>query len=266
MTSSHEPNIVCDESLGYTARDVISRQYSCTPKDSFLYLPPEIRLKIYPLLLVQETPAAAAQNAMCPSTRAEDDESTDQSFSTSPSTSNSSSRSSSSAMLSAPGKIHPAILRTCRLVNAEATQTLYALNVFHAHSSLLTALPRLPPYTHPITSPRVLALMRRWHLDVRLDVDPGFDAEGAKKAFAGAESLMLSFGQSMWAGASGDSTFRLFEGVRVGKCKVDGTVEGWRVGWLEGILEGISPDDDPGRMEKEFGAEKEWDLWLHGNR
>lgn len=92
----------------------------------------------------------------------------------------------------------PALLRTCKQINAESLSILYGCNTFAAHTKLLTSMPYLVTPHRPITTGPGREKIRRWYLYVRLDVDPGFDADDATKAFSGAETLEIDVYQSSY--------------------------------------------------------------------
>lgn len=59
----------------------------------------------------------------------------------------------------------------------------------------------------------MLPRIRRFHIQVRLDCDPAYDAEAVTAAFSGADELVVEVRQSMFLGAD-HVTLQLFEGVR----------------------------------------------------
>lgn len=133
---------------------------------------------------------------------------------------------------------YASILRTCRLVNYEATHLLYAGNAFIAHPSLLASFPRLRPHLAPVSQPWPLACIRRFHLTLRLDNDPPFTAAAATEAFSGVDELTIYLAQSSFL-AAGCANLRLFEGVRgVGRVRIEGSTTGFEeyVEWLEGVM------------------------------
>jgi hypothetical protein len=165
--------------------------------------------------------------------------------------------------------IHPAILLSCKRAQQEATDLLYTTHVFHAHPSLLTAMPFLLSPGKPLLNGERVGKIRRWQLTMRLDTDPRFSAKQAKEAFSGAEYLEIRVWQSMFDGAD-CSVLKLFVGVRgVRVARVTGSVEAELARWLEGRM--ISPleeecCEDRGRVmgEEWFGGERE--AWAFGNR
>ncbi|KAF3042917.1 hypothetical protein E8E12_006518 [Didymella heteroderae] len=98
---------------------------------------------------------------------------------------------SSRSRIPAPAPTYPAILATCKRIYEEAKDLLYTTHIFHAHPSLLTALPHLMTTSKPVLYPTVLSKIKRWQLTIRLDTDPRFTAAQATSAFSGAEFLEL---------------------------------------------------------------------------
>ncbi|WDK11856.1 hypothetical protein CGRA01v4_03135 [Colletotrichum graminicola] len=135
-------------------------------------------------------------------------------------------------------RLHPAILAASRQTQAEGTAILYSKNIFLAHTTLLASFPRLRPWYPPIRERSVLQHIRRFHIRVRLDCDPAFDASAAAAAFSGVEELIIEVWQAVFQGAD-HATLRVFEGVRgVRDVKVYGSITGFKeyVRWLEGVM------------------------------
>jgi hypothetical protein len=129
--------------------------------------------------------------------------------------------------------VYPNILSTCRKIHAEAGDLLYAPHIFHAHLSLLTALPHRTPDSRPVLDARMLAKITRWRLTLRLDTDPRFTAAQAARAFSGADYLEIRVWQSMFDGCNA-AVLKLFLGVRAVKVvRVLGSVEDELARWLE---------------------------------
>ncbi|KAF2627413.1 hypothetical protein BU25DRAFT_341500 [Macroventuria anomochaeta] len=151
------------------------------------------------------------------------------------------------ARLPVPASTHPAILATCKRIHSEAKDLLYTTHVFHAHPSLLTALPHLMTTSKPVLYPTVLSKIKRWQLTVRLDTDPRFTAAQATIAFSGAEFLELKVWQSTFDGCDA-AVLKLFTGVRGVKfCRVKGSVEEGLARWLEGRM--MSPLEQRGEIQ-----------------
>ncbi|KAK1971285.1 hypothetical protein LY78DRAFT_651954 [Colletotrichum sublineola] len=144
-------------------------------------------------------------------------------------------------------RLHPAILSASRQTHAEGTAILYSKNMFLAHATLLASFPRLRPWYPPIRERSVLPHIRRFHIRVRLDCDPAFDARAAAAAFSGVEELVIEVWQAMFQGAD-HAALRVFEGVRgVRDVNVYGSITEfeWYVRWLEGVMR---RDADDGGM------------------
>jgi hypothetical protein len=146
--------------------------------------------------------------------------------------------------LSAPRRlqkphIYPAILCVCRKIYAEGKQILYGSNTFLAHANLLTGLPRLRTYYATISNSDLISLIRRYHIQVRLDCDPNFQACRATEAFTGAEEFTIEVFQAQF-GSSDYKVLKLFEGIRgVKKSRVYGSVQAFPeyAKWLEAIMQ-----------------------------
>lgn len=131
--------------------------------------------------------------------------------------------------------LHPNLLTTSRQIYLEAKQILYGCNTFLAHPALLTDMPRLRLYYDTITSAALISHIRCYHIRLRLDNDPNFSAEKARRAFSGVEELTIEVFQAQF-GSSDQKALRLFEGVRgVGRARIYGSVVAFReyVEWLQ---------------------------------
>jgi hypothetical protein len=158
-------------------------------------------------------------------------------------------------------QIHPQILSVCRRIHCEAIGVLYGKNTFIAHYSLLSSLPQLYPWQHPVTSSALIAMIKRYHLYVRLDCDPRFTVETVRDAFTGMEELTVEVFQSQF-GSSDYAVLRLFEEIRGVKCaKVFGSVTAFPeyIYWLENAM--MSPKGMSVVEYGENGAEVVRDLW-----
>lgn len=176
----------------------------------FFRLPAELRNQIYEELLCANTPTKLSNLA-------------------------------SSPRIPTPAPTHSVILATCKRIYEEAKDLLYTTHVFHAHPSLLIALPHLMTTSKPILYPTVLSKIKRWQLTIRLDTDPRFTAAQATAAFSGAEFLELKAWQSMYDGCNA-AVLKLFTGIRGVKCaRVVGSVEEGLARWLEERM--MSPPD-----------------------
>lgn len=158
-------------------------------------------------------------------------------------------------------QIHPQILIVCRQVHHEAAAVLYGKNTFIAHYSLLSSLPQLRRWQHPITCSTLISMIRRYHIYVRLDCDARFTAEMARDAFTGKEELTIEVFQSQFD-SSDHTVLRLFEEVReVHRARIFGSITAFPeyTYWLENVM--MSPKDESmteyGQNEKEMKR----DLW-----
>lgn len=175
-----------------------------TQPANFLSLPLEIRLQIYDLLLILPSSSTPFRPGYISQTTPQD-------------------------------LVHPAILLANRLINHEATPVLYTRNTFTAHSSMLASFPRLRPWNAPIVSPAVLPLIRRFHLQIRLDVDLPFEPEAAADAFTGMDELRVQVVQAVFLGC-GMANLKCLEAIRgVKKVEVRGSTTGFGdyIEWLE---------------------------------
>lgn len=216
---------------------------------TFLTLPLELRLEVYKHLLTVPPP---------PSIR-------DQ-----PTIYRCSWAASSLAVHPAP-KLYPQILRVNSQVNAEATPLLYGHNTFVLSKSNLPSLFVPCGDYPPVTTPRLAALIRRWHLRLRMDPpaalrqpsrprpqsqsqpQPGPESPPPAEpepetspldipaTFSHAEDLTLD----LWRGTSGflfgvgADVLRPFEQVRgVRRVHVESMVYGFEgyVSWLAGVM------------------------------
>ncbi|KAH8599962.1 hypothetical protein B0O99DRAFT_611473 [Bisporella sp. PMI_857] len=134
--------------------------------------------------------------------------------------------------------LYPHILGTCREVYEEARQILYGSNTYLAHPTLLKGLPRLRLYYDTISSKHLIALIRRFHIRVRLDCDPNFSAKNATEAFTGVSELTLEVFQAQF-GSSDYRVLKLFDGIRgVRKAKIYGSILAFPeyVEWLQAAM------------------------------
>lgn len=135
-------------------------------------------------------------------------------------------------------RLYPAILSASQQTHAEGTPILYTKNMFLAHAMLLASFPRLRSWYPPVRERSVLPRIRRFHVRVRLDCDPTFDAGAATAAFSGVDELVVEVWQAVFQGADHDA-LRVFEGVRgVKDVKIYGSTRGFEeyVRWLEDVM------------------------------
>lgn len=154
-------------------------------------------------------------------------------------------------------------------------------------------MPSLPPLGRSITAPRILAYMRHWHLQVRLDTDARFTQAAVTAAFSGAEELEIECWQAMYGAADPGAVLGRFSGVRgVKRCVVKGSIgPAWRERIEKSVMRpakkeqqvscedcgcshvhGTDEEDeqqewDWGVVEKDmFGGQRMYELWEHGGR
>ncbi|KAM0739156.1 hypothetical protein ACQRIT_006893 [Beauveria bassiana] len=184
-------------------------------RTSFMVLPPEVRLQIYGYLL-----------HLPPLTTTTIDE----------------------------PRVSAGILRASRQIHAEAAAVLYGDNIFLAHPSLLADFPRLRRWYTPVCAAAPLPRIRRFHLTLRLDCDPGFDRRRAAAAFAGAEELHIRVVQTFFLSA-GKENLATLEDVRgVRGLTICGSTTGFEkyVEWLARLMR--SP---PGTKAMPFAESEE---------
>ncbi|RYP20425.1 hypothetical protein DL765_002801 [Monosporascus sp. GIB2] len=150
-------------------------------------------------------------------------------------------------------RLHPAILRACRQLHAEALAFLLETNEFEAHPTLLAAFPRLFPFPagSPVRDAAQAARVRRLRVRVRLDVELPDDGDGdgdeRVRQLAGLRELVLDVWQATWR-AAGPRNLRRFEAVRgVGRARVVGSIGGFEgyARWLENTMM-RAPGEDVG--------------------
>lgn len=164
----------------------------------FLAFPGEIRNRIYTLLLVVPPP-------------------------------------STTTAFGEKARIYPEILRVNKQIHHEALSFLYTKNTFIAHPVRLYRFPQLRRWMDPVEAPHLIALIRRYHVFVRLECDAGFTPEAARDAFSGIEELTVEMFRSQFKG-SRNGVLRLFERVRgVRRARVFGSVDpsSKYVAWLQ---------------------------------
>ena len=149
---------------------------------------------------------------------------------------------------------------------------LYGQNVFAASQSLLTGLPFLLDASRPVVSRAAVDRIRRWHLTIRLDVDPRFTDEQAKEAFSGSEELEIDAWQSEYDSVDCRLVLSLFKGVRgVRRARVTGSVDQMFARQLEKVMmsqeeeesEESIPNESAGVIQSQRSV---YDIWVHGAR
>ena len=178
--------------------------------------------------------------------------------------------------------LHPAILGICRKANEEAIGLLYTRHTFHAHPNLLTSLPHLTSQAKPVLYPSVTSKICRWQISLRLDTDPRFSYQDAKRSFSGAEYLEIRVWQSQFEAAD-YAVLKLFTGVRgVGIAKVGGSVNEKLARWLKKQMmlpeeknevacrcrrrSGVVCGRCHGKVEVGKWVGNEWDVWRYRGR
>ncbi|TFB04967.1 hypothetical protein CCMA1212_002499 [Trichoderma ghanense] len=183
-----------------------------TPKVGFMSLPLELRFQIYTHLLT--IPPSSSSTSSQPSHHA---------------------LSATEPSPREPSRIHPAILLANRQINWEATPFLYSTNIFLAHPSLLTTFPRLRNWYPPLREAKTLVpRIRRFHVQVRLDLPLPFDREKAREAFSGLDELSIDVVQAMFLGVD-CANLAVFEAVRgVKRVRIGGSTTGFEeyIAWL----------------------------------
>lgn len=206
---------------------------------SFTILPIEIRLEIYSYLL-----------HLPPISREEDYCYRNQTTLPSPPSSYSSSSLASPAAIAAisskgPSRVHAAILAASRQIHGETMPILYSENTFIAHPSMLTSFPRLRTWYPPVRESTVLPLIRRFHLQLRLDCDLPFSLDRMVSSFSGVEELNIDVVQSVFLGV-GYSNLQAFEALRgIKSVTIRGSTTGFNsyIAWLEEIMTMTAGED-----------------------
>ncbi|RYP90209.1 hypothetical protein DL770_003672 [Monosporascus sp. CRB-9-2] len=197
-----------------------ARRRGAPPPATLLTLPLELRLEIYGYLLT------------LPTTR---------------------QRRRQQADRTKDARLHPAILRACRQLHAEALAFLLETNEFEAHPTLLASFPRLFPFPagSPVRDAAQAARVRRLRVRVRLDVEVPDDGDGngdeKVRQLSGLRELVLDVWQADWR-AAGPRNLRRFEAVRgVGRARVVGSIGGFEdyARWLEDTMM-CPPGEDVG--------------------
>lgn len=166
--------------------------------------------------------------------------------------------------------LYPQIMAVCRRIYNESKQVLYGCNTFLAHPNLLSGMPRLRLYYDTISSPTLIALIRKFHIRVRLDCDPNFSAKKASIAFTGVEELTIEVFQAQY-GSSDYKVLKLFESVRgVKRARIYGSVTAFPgyVEWLQDTM--MTPRDEESDMFAKdsfmIGQVRPYDIWtVSGN-
>ncbi|RYP48948.1 hypothetical protein DL768_005220 [Monosporascus sp. mg162] len=192
-----------------------ARRPGAPPPATLLTLPLELRLEIYSYLLTLPTTRQRRQQQTC----------------------------------TKDARLHPAILRACRQLHAEALAFLLETNEFEAHPTLLASFPRLFPFPagSPVRDAAQAARVRRLRVRVRLDVELPDDGDERVRQLSGLRELVLDVWQAGWR-AAGPRNLRRFEAVRgVGRARVVGSTGGFEdyARWLENTMM-CAPGEDVG--------------------
>lgn len=160
--------------------------------------------------------------------------------------------------------IHSAILSTCSKIHDEGNQILYGNNTFLAHPSLLTGLPRLRHKYATVSLSHLIALIKRYHILVRLDCDPNFTKAEAQRAFSGMEEVTIEVTQAQF-GSSDHKVLRLFEDVRgVQKAWIYGSVIAFP-SYVEWLREGMQAEIGTARVFEDESMKdhtvRTYDIW-----
>lgn len=146
-------------------------------------------------------------------------------------------------------QVYGSLLRANRQINSEATDLLYGCNTFVAHPTLLTSFPRLRAWYAPVKESSVVPRIRRFHVQVRLDIDLPYDEAVVTESFSGLDELSIDVMQAMFLGV-GYRNLTKFEGIRgVKRVKVMGSTTGFEdyIEWLKKAMM-----SEPGSKVEDF--------------
>ncbi|KAI4100301.1 MAG: hypothetical protein L6R37_005556 [Teloschistes peruensis] len=132
--------------------------------------------------------------------------------------------------------IHPDISLASRALHAEANAILYGENTFQAHPTYLTSRSFAMNPHQPVLSSHCISRIKKWHVRVRLDVDPYYSPAEVAQTFSNMSELEVEVFRASW----GLGTYDALEGftkVRgVGKAKVHGSLANKYARWLEQVM------------------------------
>lgn len=163
-------------------------------------------------------------------------------------------------------KVHPQILRVNQQTHKEAIQILYGSNTFIAHPNLIFCLPRLALFYPTVQCGDMVALIRKFHVRVRLDCDPNFTLEKVTEAFSGLDELTIDVVQAQFRGSDYE-VLKLFEGIRdVKRVVVIGSVSAFPeyITWLKNLAmmpQGSEVVSFTKEIAETAAAVKNLDIW-----
>lgn len=132
--------------------------------------------------------------------------------------------------------LNPSICLVSHAIHAEANSILYSENIFQAHPTFLATWPFAMDPDRPVVSGQCTSRIRRWHVRVRLDVDPYYKATDVVQTFTGMDDVEIEVFRASW----GIGTYEALEGftrVRgVKKARVYGSLGKRYARWLEGVI------------------------------
>jgi len=133
--------------------------------------------------------------------------------------------------------LHPNILLVSKRIYFEGYPVLYQENTFQAHPQILKLSVFAIDPARTINAAHCIALIRRWHVRVRLDCDPYYKPETVKMSFDGVEELEIEVFRSSW-GIGGYESLEGFVSVRgVRRAKVRGSVGKGFASRLEKVMQ-----------------------------
>jgi hypothetical protein len=133
----------------------------------------------------------------------------------------------------------PAILAVCRQVYLEALPFLYARNVFVAHSRLLTKRPYLLDPARPVRphSQNPAARIRKWEIEVSVDVEAAWTTEELVAAFEGSDELTVRVSRLVEKERGAHGVLGMFLAIRgVQKARLEGFVDEGLARWVADVM------------------------------
>ncbi|KAI4192445.1 MAG: hypothetical protein LQ350_008649 [Teloschistes chrysophthalmus] len=145
--------------------------------------------------------------------------------------------------------IHPNISLASRALHAEANAILYGENTFQAHPTYLTSRAFAMNPHQPVLSSHCISHIKKWHVRVRLDVDPYYSSAEVAQTFSNMAEVEVEVFRASW----GLGTYDALEGftkVRgVARARVHGSLANKYARWLEQAM--MSP---PGTEIEEWAT------------